>query len=436
VAQIFEQNGADVWYESEPEQLLPADTTCPHCGHTKFRKETDILDVWLESGTSSLAVLERRGLPWPSDVYIEGGDQFRAWFNSSLTVAVQAKQRAPYKAVIAHGWTVDAQGQKMSKSKGNVVEPQDVIKKSGAEVLRLWVAASDYHDEVRISDEILKRLIDAYRKIRNTACYLVNNLFDFDPAVDQVDYAEMYEIDRWALAEMNALVAKVVRAYEAYDFHVAYHSLYNFCSVELSAVYFDILKDRLYTFAPKSLGRRSAQTALYRLLDSLTRLMAPILAFTADEIWTKMPGAASRDFASVHTAEFPEHDEALADTQLIERWRRLLEVRSEVLKALEAKRVERVIGGSLEAKVKLSAGGALYGFLASFLDQLHTVFIVSQVVLEKTADETLVVTVERADGEKCERCWNYSTAVGRHDRYPTACGRCVPTLLELEAGRT
>jgi isoleucyl-tRNA synthetase len=309
------------------------------------------------------------------------------------------------------------------------------MSKSGAEILRLWVASSDYHEDTRISDEILNRLIEAYRKIRNTACYLVNNLYDFDPAADSVDYGEMLEIDRWILAEMNALVADVLRAYEEYDFHVAYHSLYGFCAVELSAIYFDILKDRLYTFAPTSLGRRSAQTALYRLLDSLTRLLAPVLAFTADEVWSKIPGTTSRELVSVHMAEFPRYDETLDDAELRGRWERLLEVRSEVLKALEAKRAERVIGGSLEAKVILSAGGERYDFLAGFRDQLQTVFIVSQVELERTADDTLVVAVVRADGEKCERCWNYSPTVGRSDRYPTACGRCVSTLLELEAGR-
>jgi isoleucyl-tRNA synthetase len=432
VARIFEQGGADVWYEYEPEQLLPAGTACRQCGGTAFRKETDILDVWLDSGTSSLAVLERRGLPWPSDVYIEGGDQFRAWFNSSLTAAVQARGRAPYRTVIAHGWTVDAQGQKMSKSKGNVIEPQDVIKKSGAEILRLWVAASDYHEEVRISDEILTRLVEAYRKIRNTACYLVNNLSDFDPAHDQVEYDRMYEIDRWILAELEELVERVLKAYEGYQFHLVYHSLYKFCTVELSAVYFDILKDRLYTFAPKSLGRRSAQTALYLIVDKLTRLMAPILAFTADEVWSKLPGRTPEDPFSVHLAEFPSPDEKLRNPDLLSRWGRLMGVRDEVLKALEAKRVEKLIGSGLEAKVVLSCGGQLYDFLSEYADQLRPIFIVSQVELRNSDRQELQVEVFQAEGEKCARCWNYSPTVGRNERYPTVCDRCVATLMEWE----
>jgi len=436
VAQIFEQHGADVWYQDEPEQLLPPGTTCPPCGHDRFRKETDILDVWLDSGTSSLAVLLRRGLPWPADVYIEGGDQFRAWFNSSLMVALAAKNRAPFRHLIAHGWTVDAQGEKMSKSKGNVIEPQDVIKKSGAEILRLWVASSDYHEEVRISDEILTRLVEAYRKIRNTTCYLVNNLGDFDPAQDRVADTEMDEIDRWILAELEELLAAVLKAYEHYDFHIVYQSLYKFCTVELSAVYFDILKDRLYTFAPKSLGRRSAQTALYLILSHLTRLMAPILAFTADEIWEKFPGGrgAGESSPSVHMAEFPTPHEAFQNPELLARWRQLMDLRSSVLKALEVKRTEKEIGSGLEAKVILSCGGELYDFLHPYVDQLPTVFIVSQVEVQPSQPEELSVEVVRADGQKCERCWNYSTFVGHSDRYPTACHRCLPTLLELERG--
>jgi isoleucyl-tRNA synthetase len=432
VAQVFEQHGADVWYEYEPEQLLPSGAACLQCGHSQFRKETDILDVWLDSGSSSLAVLERRGLPWPADVYIEGGDQFRAWFNSSLTVALPVKNRAPFRHLIAHGWTVDAQGEKMSKSRGNVIEPQDVIKKSGAEILRLWVASSDYHEEVRISDEILTRLVEAYRKIRNTACYLVNNLADFDPLPDRVPYDEMYEIDRWILAELEEMLARVLKAYEEYEFHVVYHALYKFCTVELSAIYFDILKDRLYTFAPKSLGRRSAQMALYDILNALVRLMAPILAFTADEIWEKM-SEPDGPYPSVHMLEFPEPEPMYQDPDLLRRWRRLMDVRSRVLKALEIKRGEKLIGSGLEAKVKLSAGGERYDFLSHYVDQLPAVFIASQVELRRSDQEELSIEVGRAEGQKCERCWNYSTFVGQSERYPTVCHRCLPTLLELEA---
>lgn len=434
VARIFEQHGADVWYEYPPEQLLPSGTCCPQCGHHQFRKETDILDVWLDSGSSSLAVLIRRGLPWPADVYIEGGDQFRAWFNSSLTVALPVKNRAPFRQLIAHGWTVDAQGEKMSKSRGNVIEPQDVIKKSGAEILRLWVASSDYHEEVRISEEILARLVEAYRKIRNTACYLVNNLADFDPSADRVPYDQMYELDRWILAELQQVLTRVVKAYEDYEFHIVYQTLYRFCTVELSAIYFDILKDRLYTFAPTSLGRRSAQTALFDILSVLVRLMAPILAFTADEIWEKM-NAPDESCPSVHLLEFPKPEPKLHDPDLLQRWRRLLDVRSRVLKALELKREEKLIGSGLEAKVILRAGGELYDFLHHYQDQLAAVFIVSQVVVQSSPQDELSIEVVRADGQKCERCWNYSTFVGQSERYPTVCHRCLPTLLELERER-
>ncbi len=432
VAQIFEREGADIWYEREAEYFLPPNTRCPHCGGTQFRKETDILDVWLDSGTSSLAVLERRGLPWPADVYLEGGDQFRGWFNSSLLVALEVKGAPPYRTVITSGWTVDAEGQKMSKSRGNVIEPQEVIARSGAEILRLWVASSDYHEDVRISEEILNRLIEAYRKIRNTACYLVNNLYDFDPERDAVPEEQMEELDRWILAELNQLIRKVRAAYEAYEFHIAYHALYNFCTSELSALYFDILKDRLYTFAPKSHGRRSAQTALYRILDALTRLIAPILVFTADEIWEKIPGPASRELPSVHLAEFPSVKERPEDAERLARWHRLFEVRDAVLKALEQKRAEKLIGASLEAKVTLTAGGELYDFLASFGEQLRAVFIVSQVELHRSENESFHIAVSRADGEKCERCWNYSPSVGQEARYPTLCARCVAVLAEIE----
>jgi isoleucyl-tRNA synthetase len=433
IAGIIEREGADVWYEREPEYFLPDGTRCPQCGGTTFRKETDILDVWLDSGTSHLAVLERRGLPWPADIYLEGGDQFRGWFNSSLLVALEVKGAPPYRTVITSGWTVDAEGQKMSKSKGNVIEPQEVIARSGAEILRLWVASSDYHEDVRISEEILTRLIDAYRKIRNTACYLVNNLYDFDPATDAVPDEEMEELDRWILAELNQLIRKVLAAYEAYEFHLAYHALYTFCASELSAIYFDIVKDRLYTFAPKSRGRRSAQTALFRLLDALTRLIAPILAFTADEIWEVMPGSARRELPSVHMAEFPKAEERPGEAELLARWHRLLEVRDRVLKALEEKRAEKLIGASLEAKVTLTAGGELYDFLASFGEQLRAVFIVSQVELRPGDAAELTVAVARADGRKCERCWTYSPTVGESARYPTVCARCVAVLQELEA---
>jgi isoleucyl-tRNA synthetase len=431
VADIFEQESADAWYAREAEELLPAGTVCRKCGAARFRKEMDILDVWIDSGASSIAVLEPRGLPYPADVYLEGGDQFRGWFNSSLVIGLEAHGGPPYRAVITYGWVVDVSGDKMSKSKGNVVEPQSVIKHSGAEILRLWCSALDYHEDMRISDEILKRISDAYRKIRNTARYCLGNLDGFDPARDRVALADMAEIDRWALAETNEVVKRVLAAYERYDFNEVYQTLYAFSTIELSALYFDIIKDRLYTYAPRSLARRSAQTALYEIVTRLARLMAPILAFTADEIWEQIPGAlAEAEF--VHLAEFPADEERLRDEALRARYERLFELRDTVMKALEEARNAKLIGAGLEAKVIIAADAETREFLRSFGEALRFVFIVSQVELREGAE--LKVRVEQAAGEKCERCWNYTADVSADPRYPGACGRCVVNLEEMLAG--
>ncbi|HET9530006.1 MAG TPA: isoleucine--tRNA ligase, partial [Blastocatellia bacterium] len=372
VSSVFDQQTADAWYSLEPKALLPAGFSCPGCGGKDFTKETDILDVWFDSGSSSLAVLEReRGLPWPADVYLEGPDQYRGWFNSSLMVALAAHDRAPYRTVITHGWTVDGEGRAMHKSLGNAISPNEVIKESGAEILRLWVASSNYQEEVRLSKEILKRLVDAYRKLRNTARHALGNLYDFDPERDGVSRDEMWEIDRWALAATREVARKVIEAYKQFEYHVVYHALYNYATVTLSAVYFDILKDRLYTFAPKSVGRRSAQTALYEIVSQLARLLAPFLAFTADEIWEHIPGGRE---ASVHIAEFPKAEAETGDEQLLATWGRLFDVRSTVQKSLEEKRNQKVIGASVEALVKLKAGGEVYDLLAAYQDQMPAVF--------------------------------------------------------------
>ncbi|MBX7222439.1 MAG: isoleucine--tRNA ligase [Blastocatellia bacterium] len=434
VADVFEKQGADSWYARDLKDFLEADFACPGCGSTNFEKETDILDVWLDSGTS-WQVMERAGLCKPeeyaSDVYLEGSDQYRGWFNSSLVVALGLRNHAPYKAVITHGYVL-VDKEKMSKSIGNVIEPQDLINKSGADILRLWVASLDYTGDVRISDEILARISDAYRKIRNTACYLVNNLYDFNLATDAVPFAEMMEIDRWALVKVNALVKKVRECYEAYDFQGAYFALYGFCTTELSSVYFDVLKDRLYTYAPKSFERRSAQTGLYEVAQRLTRLLAPFAVFTADEIWEKLPAVGERA-VSVHTTEFPTYDENLIDEALTTRWDALLEVRTTVLKALEETRIAGQIGAALEAHVTINAGGEAYQHLAAYGEEnLSFLFIASKVTLVATEGE-LSVKVSRAEGEKCERCWHYETNVGSDARYPTICGRCATNV---EAGWT
>ena len=452
VADIFEKESADAWYTHEARELLPAGYKCKKCGAHEWTKETDILDVWFDSGSSSIAVLEHRpGLRWPADVYLEGGDQFRGWFNSSLMVGLAAHDRAPYDTVITHGWTVDAQGKEMHKSGGNAVPPDEVIKESGADILRLWCASSNYFDDMRSSKEILERVTDGYRKLRNTARFALGNLHGFDPARDSVSDSEMLEIDRWALAQLDAVIQAAREAYELYEFHTVYHTLYHFSTVTLSARYFDILKDRLYTFAPHNPARRSAQTALYRIADALARMLAPLLVFTADEIWENLPGMnipGGEDerikTSSVHLALFPDQKTS-NDAELTRRWEIIFKVREEVLRELEVARVAKVIGSPLEARVKLSVSWEIYDLLKPYQDnnELRYIFIVSQTELFQadlrpldgisTGTVPLIsVEVERAEGNKCERCWNYSTHVGESSRYPKVCERCVAALEEIE----
>ena len=437
VADIFERESGDAWHTRTANELLPPDYKCGLCGATEWTKETDILDVWFDSGTSSIAVLEnpRRGeLQWPADVYIEGGDQFRGWFNSSLMIGVAAHDQAPYKTVITHGWTLDAKGHAMHKSAGNAVDPNQVIKQSGAEVIRLWCASSNYFDDMRASDEILQRVMDSYRKLRNTARFALGNLHGFDPASDAVPVEQMEEIDRWALAELAAMIESVNKDYEAYEFHSVMQTVTGFATVTLSARYFDIIKDRLYTYAPKSLGRRSAQTALYQIVDALARILAPVLVFTADEVWEHIPrGSNTETPVSVHLMTFPEaehHDPALKPA-----WDRLFAIREQVLGELEKARTDKLIGSSLEAAVMISASGPTYEFLKLYESQLRYVFIVSQVSLVESQGEGIGIQIEKANGTKCERCWNYSTRVGEFTRFPTVCERCAAALEETEAGR-
>ncbi len=429
VADIFEKESGDAWYTREAKDLMPEGYTCKGCGAQEWTKESDILDVWFDSGTSSVAVLENYDdLRWPADVYLEGGDQFRGWFNSSLMVGIAAHDRAPYNTVVTHGWTLDAQGRAMHKSAGNAVEPDKIIKQSGAETIRLWCVSSNYFDDMRGSDEILQRVTDAYRKLRNTARFALGNLNGFDPEHDSVPVEELEEIDRWALAELNRVTARVLAAYEAYEFHNVYHALYQFATVTLSARYFDIIKDRLYTFAPRNKARRSAQTVLLRIGDALARMLAPILVFTADEIWENLP---NRVEPSIHMAEFPRASEENQETLLGE-WDGLFAIRDNVLRALEEARVAKHIGSSLDAKVELAASGSALELLQLHQSDLRYVFIVSQVEV-KQGGENVSITVSRAEGEKCERCWNYSTRVGESETYPTVCERCVAALKEIEA---
>ena len=439
VADIFEKESADAWYKREASELLPDGFTCKKCGGIEFTKETDILDVWFDSGSSSIAVLESRdNLRWPADVYIEGGDQFRGWFNSSLMVGLAVHDRAPYDAVLTHGWTLDAQGKAMHKSLGNAVSPEEVIPKLGAEVLRLWCVSSNYMEDMRCSDEILQRATDGYRKLRNTARFALGNLDGFDPARDTVSEREMLEIDRWVLAELDRRILKVREAYESYEFHVVYHTLSEFCTLTLSALYFDIIKDRLYTFAPKNKARRSAQTALYRIADSLARLLAPILVFTADEIWENLPSCGTEvTLPSVHLAEFPAASRQEDAGMRLYGWAHIFRYRDLLLSKLEEARISKLIGSSLEAKVEISAGSYAHQILSLYQDHLRYIFIVSEVSLlpvnTEISEEDLIVSVTRADGKKCERCWNYSTRVGESALYPTVCERCVTALEEIEA---
>jgi isoleucyl-tRNA synthetase len=447
VAKWFTKEGADAWFTHPVEELLPAGTKCS-CGASEWRKETDILDVWFDSGSSHLAVLDRldatgQKLPWPADMYLEGPDQYRGWFHSSLLVGVAVRDGAPYRHVLTHGWTLDAKGQPMSKSLGNVVLPTEVCEKWGADLLRLWVASQDYTADVRMSDNVMTQLSEAYRKLRNTFRFALGNLADFDPSRDAVPDAEMEEIDRWMLSRTAELVAGCRKWYEAFEFHRVFHDLHDFAVVDLSAFYFDVLKDRLYTFAPRNRARRSAQTAVYRIAKALLSLMTPITVFTAEEVWKYFPRAAGEP-ESAHLGLFPKPEAVGASLgqEIESNWQSLLEFRREVLKALEEKRKEKFISGSLEAKVRIfSDYPQRTQFLNSYRDVLPALFIVSQVeIVDESKDLPprdappggWRIEIARADGAKCERCWNYSTHVGENADYPTVCERCVKALTEIE----
>jgi isoleucyl-tRNA synthetase len=444
VVDLFAREGADAWYKYSAEQILPSGYACTKCGKTKFRKEMDILDVWFESGSSHAAVLGREpGLPWPADLYLEGGDQHRGWFQSSLLCAVATKGAAPYRSAATVGWVLDPLGRAQSKSLGNVVDPVDIADKLGAEIVRLWVASVDFREDVMSSDELMQRIAESYRKIRNTFRYILGNVHDFDPARDVVPFAEIHALDQYILLRAAEVTRDVREHYDSFTFHRLYQRLKDFCIVDLSAIYFDVLKDRLYTSAPKSKARRSAQTALWRLGEALVRLLAPVMSFSADEVWQYLP--ATKDRAdSIHLEHFPAPEDLTGtlpagfDAIAMERdWQILLSVRDQALKALEAARAEKRIGGSLEAQIRLSAPESVYPVLDRYRDQLRYLFIVSDVVLEKSpasnGDAGMTIEVNNAPGLKCERCWNYSTHVGEDKNYPTVCERCSAVLGEIEA---
>ena len=426
---LFEAEGADIWFEKGMNHLLPKGTQCGECGGKDFTKEMDILDVWFDSGVSYAAVLEKRkDLEFPAGLYLEGSDQHRGWFHSSLLTSVGTRGCAPYLSVLTHGFVVDGEGKKMSKSAGNVIAPEEVINQLGADVLRLWVAAEDYKDDIKISNEILKRLADSYFRIRNTYRFLLGNLYDFHPEKDRIPYRDLHEMDRWALHQLQKVISRIREAYERFEFHVVYHSVQNFCAVEMSALYFDILKDRLYTFPSTSRGRKSAQTALYEILKSLTCLMAPILSFTSEEVWKYLPQGPG-NAESVHLTSFPEVQGEYLDDALSERWERIWEIRAAVTKALEEARREKVIGLSLDAQVRLYLPEKVFSLLERYEKDLKSIFIVSSVTLLRAGDEKEVrVEVLRAEGKKCERCWNYDVTVGEHPEHQAICQRCVEAI--------
>ena len=440
VVELFAAKGADAWFTNEPDALVPAGTKCPHCQHTKFEKETDIFDVWLESGASYLALVAAEPeYPWPSDLYLEGGDQYRGWFQSSLLCAMGTHGTPPYKGVVTPGWTLDEKGQAMSKSRGNDVDPVDIASRLGGEVVRLWTASVDFREDVVGSEALMQRVGENYKKIRNTFRYILSNLYDFEPARDAVTFDKMEELDQYMLRETVAFADDVKKSYDEFAFHKIYHRVNHFCIVDLSAFYFDVLKDRLYISAPKSEARRSAQTAIWQIGEALVRLLAPIMSFTTEEIWPYLPKVDSRE-ESVHLAHFPAAANILGDgaaerdEKQHEDWTKLRNIRDNVLKVLEDSRNSKLIGTGLEAQIIIRSSGDLYSLLNRYESILRYLFIVSSVSLEEGTGNTATgatCAVKKAEGQKCERCWNYSTHVGENPNYPTVCERCSAVLREI-----
>lgn len=428
VADLFGKEGSNAWFTHTAEEILPEGKKCSKCGCTSFVKEKDIMDVWFDSGSSHAAVLKNRPyLKWPADLYLEGADQYRGWFQSSLLTSVATKGTAPYKAVLTHGWVVDGKGRVMHKSLGNGIDPQEVIDQYGADVLRLWVASSDYHADIRISPDILKQLSEAYRKIRNTARYILGNLNGFNPDTDMVQLNELMPIDKWALAKLNNLIDKVKEAYDKYEFHIVYHAIHNFCVVDMSNFYLDVLKDRLYTEKADSKLRRAAQTSIYIILNAMTRMIAPILAYTSDEIWKYMPHSSSDKVEHVIYNEMSNKVDIDIDDDFMAFWDEIHELRDDVKKSLETYIKDKTIKSSLEAKVVLAASNEKLEFLKKAENELASAFIVSDVeIVENSGD--LEIKIEKAQGEKCERCWVISDTVGHDSEHPTLCSRCCENL--------
>jgi isoleucyl-tRNA synthetase len=433
VASVFEAEGSNAWFLKPEKELLPEGITCPECGNDQFRKENDIMDVWFDSGSSHAAVLEARPeLQWPADLYMEGSDQYRGWFNSSLITGTAVRGKSPYKSILSHGFALDGEGKKMSKSLGNTVDPNKVCNSLGADILRLWVSSVDYQSDVRISDNILSQITEVYRKIRNTLRFLLSNLAGFDPKVDRVSLDQLDELDRFTLGQLDQMSERVLAAYESYEFHVVYQSVHHFCAVDLSALYLDIVKDRLYASSPNAVGRRAAQTVLYEALTVITRLVAPVLPHTADEIWKFAPGV---EHISVQLSQMPDVKQSRYDAGLEHKWLQFIEIRDDVLKALEDARAKKLIGNALGAAIDLYVDKETIGLLSQF-EQLEQLFIVSKVAVHTAVSipadavqfKKLAVRVSSAEGEKCERCWNVTPEVGMSKAHPTLCKRCAEVV--------
>lgn len=444
VAEVVEEEGSDVWFQKSLEDIFLTEIKCPNCESKNLKKLNDIIDVWFESGVSHMSVLEERDeLFLPADLYLEGNDQHRGWFQTSMITSTAITGKAPFKSVLTHGFVVDAEGKKMSKSQGNVVSPLEIFEKYGADVLRLWVVSCDYNDDIKISSQILSNVAEAYRKIRNTFKFLLGNLYDFDVA-DEVDYDSLLEIDRWILLRTTELIKYVKQRYNNFEFHKIYRRVYDFCILDLSSFYLNVLKDRLYIYRADSLQRRSAQTAIYYLLTTLTKIIAPIMPFTCEQVWNYLPeGIKSYHKESIHLEKLPEVKEGWLDGDLSQRWERLLNIREEILKALEVEREKGLIGSSLEAKIKFYTDyEKTYRFLDDFDCDLRYVFVVSQFELvevddvEEIKDYTTTSTriklkVDKADGKKCQRCWNYSKSVGENEEYKDICNRCIAQITDI-----
>lgn len=432
ISDMFKAEGADAWWIKEPAEFIPSTVKC-ECGCGEFTKEYDIMDVWFDSGVSHTAVMEQhKGLSWPADLYLEGADQYRGWFQSSLLTSVVYKGSAPYKAVCTHGWVVDGEGKTMHKSLGNGIAPNEITDVYGADILRLWVASSDYHSDIRISQPILKQLSEAYKKIRNTARFILGNLGNgkgFNPDTDCVSDDKLTELDKWALMRLDSLIDKVNEGYNAFDFHIAFHAIHNFCVTDMSNFYLDIIKDRLYCEKEDSEVRRAAQTAMYRILSAVARLAAPIISFTAEEIWTYMPQTSTDDKESIFLNQMPEKSGIEFSDEFVSKWEFIYSTRETVNKVLEEKRNEKLIGKSLEANIIIHCGESLYEKYNALTEELKDILIVSGVSASKDGnDEAPEIEVIKAEGEKCERCWSYSNTVGSDSEHPTLCARCAAVV--------